>query len=322
LSTKLALALSADERESPRARLSGVRFTCEHGTGETAEGDALDIGARGVFVKMAAPLAVGKRVVFEIHILGEPAPIAGVGRVAWTREIDESDARPAGMGVTFIDAEEEALRRIARLVSTREPTITGLGAISIVALPAARPRQETLSGVAPAPPMADPFTFKKRGAGLLADIQAAAGGADVKITRESMGSIPFFLVNRKATPDELTEEELRPDLESEVRQRASIPMDANASPPAAIERRAAPRARPPAPRARPQRSVLHAVTMLVFAAMLVALMGNRFVGHRPVRAPAPRAIAASVAAPRHAAPAPAASHTASPKPPPRGRETH
>ena len=148
----------ADERRSAhRVRLTGVRVNYESAAGESIQADALDLGVGGVFVRTAAPLAVGKRIALEIHVVGEVGPWSAIGRVVWTRDKGEGEKAPPGMAVKFIDADEAVIAAIERLVETRERTEPGVGKPSspppnpapvVVVVPE---RERTLMGVGIAP---------------------------------------------------------------------------------------------------------------------------------------------------------------------------
>jgi uncharacterized protein (TIGR02266 family) len=148
----------AEERRSVhRVRIAGVRVTYESATGEAVEADVVDLGAGGMFVRTAAPMAVGKRVSLELHVLGEPGPWSALGRVVWTRAKGEGDAAPPGMAVKLIDADEAVIAAIERLVETRERTEPGVGkpstpppAVTPVVMVAPE-RERTLMGVGLAP---------------------------------------------------------------------------------------------------------------------------------------------------------------------------
>ena len=111
---------SPGAREARRVQVAGVRVTYETASGQSAQGDALNIGKDGIFVKAATPLAIGKRIAFEIHFVGEANPITAIGRVEWTRALGEGDGRPAGMGVKFIDLDEASTAVLARVVDSAD----------------------------------------------------------------------------------------------------------------------------------------------------------------------------------------------------------
>jgi uncharacterized protein (TIGR02266 family) len=138
--------MGEERRKTPRARISDNRVTYESAAGEV-ETSARDIGRGGVFIRVATPLGVGKRISLEIQIQGEPAPWSALGRVVWTRETADGAERPPGMGVKLIDVEDVVLTGIDGLVA-RGP-----------ALKAPPPREKTIIGVgspqaAPATPAA------------------------------------------------------------------------------------------------------------------------------------------------------------------------
>jgi len=152
----------ADERRGGRrAPISGVKVTYEGATGAVIEAEVLDLATGGLFIRTEAPLATGKRIALDLHVVGEPGPWSALGRVVWTRAAAEP-GRPAGMGVKLIDVDDETIDALARLVETREPTAPGVGKIAptpIVSLGAGAPeRERTLMGVGadsdPPPPMA------------------------------------------------------------------------------------------------------------------------------------------------------------------------
>jgi uncharacterized protein (TIGR02266 family) len=107
--------------------MSGVRVSYEGASGTSVEADALDISRGGLFIRTASPLAVGKRISVEIHVVGESSPWAALGRVVWARTKGEGDHAPPGMGVKLIDAEETVFAAIERMVDSREPTEPGVG---------------------------------------------------------------------------------------------------------------------------------------------------------------------------------------------------
>ena len=141
-----------DKRSARRARMSGVRATYES-AGVDVEANVLDLGAGGLFVRTATPLAVGKRISLELQIVGEPGPWSVLGRVVWVREKGEGEGAPPGMGVKFIDADEDVVAAIDRLVESRERTEPGLGRsrpAGALGTPIAPPQREsTVLGLGP-----------------------------------------------------------------------------------------------------------------------------------------------------------------------------
>jgi uncharacterized protein (TIGR02266 family) len=157
--------MAEERRSAHRAHIGGVRATYESAVGGTVEADVVDLGTGGVFVRTAAPLAVGKRISLDIQVIGEEAPWSAVGRVVWTRDKGEGERRPPGMAVKFIDVDEQVLASIERLVETRERTEPGVGkpsspppavapvapVVTVGAVGTAPERERTLMGVGIAP---------------------------------------------------------------------------------------------------------------------------------------------------------------------------
>ncbi|HXX69386.1 MAG TPA: PilZ domain-containing protein [Polyangiaceae bacterium] len=137
--------MAEDRRSARRARLSAVRATYEGATGERHQTEVLDLSRGGLFLKTAAPVAVGKRLSLEIHASGEASPWPALGRVVWIRAHAEGENRPAGMAVKLIDVEDSVSEAIDRLVQTREPTDRGIPR-------PAPPRERTILGVGLKPP--------------------------------------------------------------------------------------------------------------------------------------------------------------------------
>ncbi len=142
--------MAEERRSGRRAPIAGVRVTYEGATGAKIEAEVLDIATGGLFIRTEAPLAAGKRLALDLHILGEPGPWSALGRVVWART-EAQAGRPAGMGVKLIDVDDATVDAISRLVETREPTAPGVGQIAptpIVALGVGAPeRERTLMGV-------------------------------------------------------------------------------------------------------------------------------------------------------------------------------
>jgi uncharacterized protein (TIGR02266 family) len=140
--------MGEERRKSARARVSDIRVTYESAAGDQVEASARDIGRGGVFIRVATPLAVGKRISLEIQIQGEPAPWSALGRVVWTREKADGAERPPGMGVKLIDVEDVVLTGIDGLIARspplkgpplREKTIIGVGSPQAAPAAAASP---------------------------------------------------------------------------------------------------------------------------------------------------------------------------------------
>jgi uncharacterized protein (TIGR02266 family) len=147
--------MTEERRSAPRARISGARVVYDSAIGDRIETDALNLGRGGLFVRTGQPLAVGKRLAFEIQVPGELVPWSALGRVVWAREKDEGERRPPGMGVKLIDVEDAAVATIERLVAERAQMDPGIQEVDLGAppVPAARivsvppTRERTILGV-------------------------------------------------------------------------------------------------------------------------------------------------------------------------------
>jgi len=135
-----------ERRTSRRARVPGMHVTFETAAGDRLEGEVLDIGPGGLFVRAASPIAVGKRLVLEIRF-AEGAPRSALARVVWSRP-QSTEGGPAGMGLALIDADESLVAVIERLVAARERTVPGAGGAKVPA------RERTMLGVGTTTPAA------------------------------------------------------------------------------------------------------------------------------------------------------------------------
>ncbi|MFQ5349087.1 MAG: TIGR02266 family protein, partial [Thermoanaerobaculia bacterium] len=75
-----------------------------------------NISLGGMFVKtdqLHLPETVFK---FEIRLADDAPLIAGLAKVLWVRETEEGASRPTGMGVRFLQLEDEGRRLIEQIV--------------------------------------------------------------------------------------------------------------------------------------------------------------------------------------------------------------
>ncbi len=80
---------------------------------------AQDISEGGMFLRSAAPAPPGARIVFAIRLADGYTLVRGVGEVMWTREPGEDPSKPPGMGIRFVELEEEGRQLIRKLVDER-----------------------------------------------------------------------------------------------------------------------------------------------------------------------------------------------------------
>ena len=107
----------AEQRGSPRKRLVievGLRSRHRFWSGWTE-----NIGEGGVFVATEDLLEIGAAVVLNLKLKGQMGARAFPCEVRWVRHEDE-DGIPAGMGLRFVDLEEEEARRIQQYIETED----------------------------------------------------------------------------------------------------------------------------------------------------------------------------------------------------------
>lgn len=81
--------------------------------GEFVTQYSTNMSMTGMFLRSDEPQPPGSRFEFEFVVSDEAPMIYGVGQVIWVRQEDESDERPAGMGVRFVELDAKS-RRVIR----------------------------------------------------------------------------------------------------------------------------------------------------------------------------------------------------------------
>ncbi|MBK6849928.1 MAG: TIGR02266 family protein [Proteobacteria bacterium] len=110
----------ADRRACPRAPIEAeISLTSEH---NLYAGIANDISEGGVFVATYQPLPVGTEVAIELSFEGVGGPRLRVnGEVRWHRGDKVASRAAPGMGLRFIDLQDDLRQWIAEFVRQREP---------------------------------------------------------------------------------------------------------------------------------------------------------------------------------------------------------
>ncbi len=106
--------------EAHRATLEraiGLRF--KH-LGDFVDELAANLSTGGMFIRTRRPHPVGSVFEFELRLTDDRPPIAGKAQVAWVRRRSDTLDEPVGMGVRFVELEDESRRRIAELVAAHE----------------------------------------------------------------------------------------------------------------------------------------------------------------------------------------------------------
>jgi uncharacterized protein (TIGR02266 family) len=174
--------------------MPGMRVTYEDAAGRRVETEALDVSAGGLFLLADEVIAVGKRVSVDITLAGGSSKWTVLARVIWVRERG-GDAGPAGMGMKLIDADENMVAAISKLVAAREATDPGTGGSKVPA------RERTVLGVGKSDEHALAATPIVAAAPARERTQLGIGVAEPAAARE--GSIPIELVAQKKGETEL-----------------------------------------------------------------------------------------------------------------------
>ncbi|HEY6462470.1 MAG TPA: PilZ domain-containing protein, partial [Polyangiaceae bacterium] len=153
--------MAAERRRVPRAVVPGMRVVFEDAAGQRVDADVIDVGSGGVFIRTAAPLAVGKRISLQVGAVAGVAEWSALGRVVWTRETGAAGA-PPGMGVTLIDVDDAVVAAVDRLVASRShapsaakfadeaPTAPAAPSVPAILAASAAPESGPISRSAPA----------------------------------------------------------------------------------------------------------------------------------------------------------------------------
>ncbi len=76
-----------------------------------------NISRGGTFIRTDRPLSPGTELSFALAIRGLPEPLRLAGRVAWVvLPADQTEARPAGMGIEFVYADDAERARVEAIV--------------------------------------------------------------------------------------------------------------------------------------------------------------------------------------------------------------
>lgn len=75
-----------------------------------------DISKGGVFIRTSLPLEIGERVRLRLTLPGGDAPFALDGVVKWTSTLRDKEKHPPGMGIEFVDFDDDTRKRIEDLV--------------------------------------------------------------------------------------------------------------------------------------------------------------------------------------------------------------
>ena len=77
-----------------------------------------NISRGGIFIRTSLPLDVGERVRLRITLPDGDAPFALDGIVKWVSTLRDREKHPPGMGIEFVDFDDNVRRQLDRLVAT------------------------------------------------------------------------------------------------------------------------------------------------------------------------------------------------------------
>lgn len=89
-------------------------------------GNACNLTSGGIFVATHIVHPVGTKFTLSIHLDdGEPGVVHGLGEVRWIRATSEEGDLPLGLGIRFVEIDDENIARIERFLAKREPLVVG-----------------------------------------------------------------------------------------------------------------------------------------------------------------------------------------------------
>ena len=98
----------------PIEREIGLRFKLR---GDFVAELASNLSTGGMFIRTRRPHPVGSVFDFELSLADDRPLIAGKAQVAWVRRREETPEEPAGMGVRFVELDDDSRRHVAELVA-------------------------------------------------------------------------------------------------------------------------------------------------------------------------------------------------------------
>ena len=87
--------------------------------GKTFFGYAKNISQGGMFIQSVNPRNVNERFQIEFSLPGEDKPIGGKVEVVWKRQLLSRKSYEPGMGIRFLDMEEDKSAKINNWVESR-----------------------------------------------------------------------------------------------------------------------------------------------------------------------------------------------------------
>jgi uncharacterized protein (TIGR02266 family) len=85
--------------------------------------DVVNLGLGGILLSADQPLPLGQVLGFEVTV--EARTIRGTGRVKWVGRASDVDARSTGIGLEFVDLDEESVGVVRAIVEEAAPAMRG-----------------------------------------------------------------------------------------------------------------------------------------------------------------------------------------------------
>ena len=105
-----------DPRSAPRVPVKAQVKVQFGDLKEFVNAYSANISLTGMFVRTLQQCPAGTSLRFELKLSDDFALLKGLGQVVWVRQQDESEERLAGMGIRFLEIDQNSQVIISRLV--------------------------------------------------------------------------------------------------------------------------------------------------------------------------------------------------------------
>jgi len=107
-------------KEKRRSARSPVEIKVDYrSVGRFLTDYSVNLSRTGLFVQTCLPLDPGEHVRLRLSLPEAEAPFALDGVVKWVSKRDDDVDHPAGMGIEFLEVDEELERHVERLLARR-----------------------------------------------------------------------------------------------------------------------------------------------------------------------------------------------------------
>ena len=120
--------LAGSLRESPRNDFEREVLLQFRDLQRPVSATSQNISVSGMFIRSRDLQPAGSNLSFELSLDGRDQRIRGEGEVVWARLFELGAGHPAGMGIRFLDLEQESHRALLSLISGRsDPPLAASG---------------------------------------------------------------------------------------------------------------------------------------------------------------------------------------------------